>query len=146
MKFSATKHVVRSFHSSYSKVVTEQFVFQLLKFRRQYVHENISIEAMKQIVRVIENLKTMKNNTPSGILQVYRPRILTDQCIDVGQHSRTMAQSLINIRVVPRFYRTNKFSVLWIHFSGSSNRVHGRLDYIPLWCPGDDAWMLGLLY
>jgi len=54
-------------------------------------------------------------------------------------------QSLINIRVVSRFYRTNKFSVLWILFP--DHRTGYMVAWtIPLWCPGDDARMLGLLY
>jgi len=56
-----------------------------------------------------------------------------------------MAQSLINIRVVPRFYRTNKFGVLWILFP--DHRTGYMVAWtIPLWCPGDDARLLGLLY
>ncbi|KAL4131061.1 hypothetical protein QTP88_008412 [Uroleucon formosanum] len=60
----------------------------------------------------------MKNNTPSDILQVYRPRILTGQLIVVDRHSRKTADGPIvnTLRVVPHFYRTKKFSVLWIFF------------------------------
>lgn len=142
--------VIRSFNTYFSNVVTKQFVFQWLKFHRQNVRENISIEFMKWIIRVVENLKTMKNYTRSRILQVYRTRILTDQRVDVGQHSRTAADGPVVNKYSyssgeeEHFYRTKKFSVLWILFSGSSNRVHGRTD---LFRPGHDAWRrLGLLY
>lgn len=88
----------------------------------------------------------MKNNTPSDILQVYR-RILTGQLIVVGRHSRKTADGPIvnTLRVVPHFYRTKKFSVLWILFP-DHRTGYMVASTIPHWCPGDDARRLGLLY